>query len=114
MIYQARNIDFMKYKKGDKIPITMVVDGEIHNLYIRYHGKEVAQTREGRKFNCLKFSPLLVAGTIFNAGEDMTVWVTDDRNRVPIVVEAKILVGSVKAVFTEAKGLKYPLTAEIK
>ncbi len=114
MIYQARNIDFLKYKKNDKIPIVMVVDGEIHNLYIRYLGKEVVANRDGRKFNCLKFSPLLVKGTIFEAGEDMTVWVTDDKNRVPIVVEAKILIGSVKAMFVEAEGLMHPLTSEIK
>ncbi|GAO27962.1 DUF3108 domain-containing protein [Geofilum rubicundum] len=114
MIYQARNIDFSKYQVDDKIPIVMVVDGEIHHLHIRYLGKEVALTRDGRQFNCLKFSPLLVKGTIFEAGEDMTVWVTDDQNRVPIVVEAKILIGSVKAVFVEAEGLLSPFASEIK
>lgn len=114
MIYQARNIDFSKYKVNDKIPIVMVVDGEMHHLHIRYLGKEVMANRGGRQFNCLKFSPLLVKGTIFEAGEDMTVWVTDDKNRLPIVVEAKILIGSVKAMFDEAKGLRHPLTSEIK
>ena len=43
----------------------------------------------------------------------MTVWVTDDNSRIPIIVEAKILIGSVKAIFTGAEGLKYPITAEI-
>jgi len=44
----------------------------------------------------------------------MFVWVTDDENRIPIVVEASILVGSVKAVFVGAEGLKNPFDAEIK
>jgi len=44
----------------------------------------------------------------------MTVWVTDDRNRIPIIVEARILIGSVKAVFTGAEGLRHPITAEVK
>ncbi len=114
IIYQARNLDFTKYKIDEKIPISLIVDGEVFNLYIRYLGKEVAKNREGRKFNCLKFSPLLVEGTIFKSGEDMTVWVTDDNNRVPIVVEAKILIGSVKAIFSHAEGLRYPMTSEIK
>ncbi|WP_088653466.1 DUF3108 domain-containing protein [Geofilum rhodophaeum] len=113
MVYQARNIDFSPYNKGDKIPITLIVDGEIHNLYIRYLGKEVAELRDGRRFSCLKFSPLLVKGTIFEAGEDMTVWVTDDANRVPIIVEAKILIGSVKAMFIEAEGLRHPVKAQL-
>ncbi|MBL7138207.1 MAG: DUF3108 domain-containing protein, partial [Bacteroidales bacterium] len=37
------------------------------------------------------------------------VWVSDDLNKVPIYIEAKILVGSVKAYIKEAKGLKQPL-----
>lgn len=114
MVYKARNIDFEKYQPGEKIPISMVVDGEVHDIYIRYQGKEIAKNRDGRKFNCLKFSPLLVEGTIFKSGEDMIVWVTDDKNRIPIIVEAKILIGSVKAVFTGADGLRYPISAEIK
>ncbi|TLX75278.1 DUF3108 domain-containing protein [Labilibacter sediminis] len=113
MVYKARNINYSKYQVNDKIPIRMIVDGEIHDLYIRYLGKEVAKNREGRSFRCLKFSPLLVAGTIFESGEDMTVWVTDDKNRIPIVVEAKVLIGSVKAVFVEAAGTRYSMDAEI-
>jgi hypothetical protein len=113
MVYRARNIDFSKYKKGEKIPIRMIIDGEVHNLYIRYLGVEIITNRDGKSYRCLKFSPLLVKGTIFESGEEMTVWVTDDLNRLPIVVEAKILVGSVKAVFYEAKGLKHPISAEV-
>ena len=113
MVYKARVIDFSKYKEGDKIPINLIVDGENFELYIRYKGKEEIKNRDGKKYKCLKFSPLLVEGTIFNKGEDMTVWVTDDNSRIPIVVEAKILIGSVKAIFTGAEGLKYPITAEV-
>jgi len=113
MVYKARNIDFSNYQPNDKIPMNMVVDGKIHNLFIRYLGKETIKNRDGRQFKCLKFSPLLVEGTIFKSGEDMTVWVTDDNNRIPIIVEAKILIGSVKAVFLDAKGLRHPIAAEI-
>ena len=113
MVYKARNIDFSRYQTDDEIPINMVVDGKVHNLFIRYLGKESIKNRDGRQFKCLKFSPLLVEGTIFESGEDMTVWVTDDQNRIPIIVEAKILIGSVKAVFVDATGLRHPITAEI-
>ncbi len=98
---------------GTKIPIRMIVDGKVYDLYIRYLGKEIIETREDRKFRCLKFTPLVVPGTIFKSGEDMTVWVTDDLNRIPIIVEAKVLVGSIKAVFIDAKGLRNPVSAEI-
>ena len=114
MVYKARNIDYNKYKVNDKIPIRMVVDGEIHDLYIRYLGKEIIETKDEKKYRCLKFSPLLMKGTIFESGEDMTVWVTDDKNRIPVIVEAKILIGSVKAILSGTQGLRHPIEAEIK
>lgn len=113
MVYKARNIDFSRCAEGDKIPIRMIINAQSYDLYIRYLGRETIKTRTGRRFDCLKFSPLLVDGTLFKGGEDMTVWVTNDRNRVPILVEAKVLIGSVKAMFVDATGLKYPMTAEI-
>ncbi len=113
MVYKARNIDYSKYKVNEKIPIKMIVDGKIHHLFIRYLGKEIIQNRDGRSFRCLKFSPLLVPGTIFKSGEDMTVWVSDDKARVPIIVEAKVLIGSVKAVFVDITGLRNPMSAEV-
>lgn len=107
MIYVARNYNFSSYQPNDKIPIKIIIDGEIFDLYIRYLGKETIESKAGEEYDCIKFSPLLVEGTIFSGGEDMTVWVTDDKNSIPILVEAKILVGSVKAYFRKAENIKY-------
>jgi hypothetical protein len=49
---------------------------------------------------------MLVEGTIFKGGEDLMVWVTNDENKVPVMVEAKILIGSVKAYLTGYENLK--------
>jgi hypothetical protein len=111
-IYYARNIDFSRYKEGDKIPFTMFLDNEVLNLYIRYLGTEVLKTKYGR-FRTIKFRPLLVKGTIFEGGEKMTVWVTDDGNRVPVRIESPIVVGSVKVDLMGYRNLRYPLTALI-
>ena len=113
-VYYIRNIDFEKYQINDTIPVRMIIDNEIFNLYVRYLGKEVLKTHDKRKFRTIKFSALLIEGTIFNGGEDLFVWVTDDLNRVPVLVEAKILIGSVKATIESMENLKFPLTSEIK
>lgn len=94
-IYYSRNIDFDKYKEGDKIPFQIYLENETHELYIRYLGKETVKTRFG-KYNAIKFKPLLVAGTIFSGGEKMTVWVTDDARHIPVRIESSILIGSIK------------------
>lgn len=110
-IYYCRTLSFEGMKVGDKIPLTMAIDNEIFDLYIRYLGREKLKTRDGLVFNTIKFSAMLVEGTIFKGGEDLFVWVTDDQNRVPLLVEAKILVGSVKAVVTGMENLKFPLNS---
>jgi hypothetical protein len=109
-IYYARNINFNKYKPGDKIPFTMFLDNEVYNLYIRYIGKEEIKTKYG-KFRAIHFKPLLIKGTIFEGGEKMEVWVSDDANHIPLRVESPISVGSVKVDMMGYDNLRYPLSS---
>jgi hypothetical protein len=111
-IYYARNIDYSKYKPGDKIPFSMFLDDQVYNLYIRYIGKERVTTKYGT-FNAIKISPLLIEGTIFKGGEKMVVWVSDDANRIPVRVDSPILVGSIKVDLVGYDKLRNPFTALI-
>jgi hypothetical protein len=111
-VYYARNIEFEKYAVGDKIPFDMFLDDEIYHLYLRYLGKEIVKTRYG-KFKAIKFKPLLIKGTIFEGGEKMTAWISDDPNHLLLRVESPISVGSIKVDMFGYKNLRYPLTSLI-
>ncbi len=113
-IFFTRNIDFSTCKINEKIPINVIVVGKTYPLYIRYLGKDVVTTRDLHQFNCLKFAAKSVDGTIFTGGEDMFTWVTDDENHIAIQVEAKILVGSIKAYLIKSENLRSPITSKIK
>ena len=112
MVYYARNIDFSKYKVGDKIPFDMFLDDEVFHLYIRYLGKEKIKTRYGR-FNAIKIKPLLIKGTIFEGGEKMNAWLSDDPNHLLLRAESPIAVGSIKVDMMSYKNLRHPLTSFI-
>jgi len=112
-IYYARNINFDKYKPGDKIPFNMFLDDKIYNIYIRYIGKETVETKFG-KFRAIKFAPLLIKGTMFEGGEKMAVWVSDDANKVPLRIDSPISVGSIKVDMVEYKNLRYNFTSLMK
>ncbi|MFZ9718598.1 MAG: DUF3108 domain-containing protein [Chitinophagaceae bacterium] len=112
-IYYARNIDFNRYRPGDKIPFNMYIDHQVHPLYIRYLGKEEVKTRYGR-FQAIKFRPLLIEGTIFAGGERMTVWVSNDANRLPVRIESPITVGSINVDMMGYSNLRYALSGLIK
>ncbi len=111
-VYYARNIDFEKYKVDDKIPFDMFLDDEVYHLYLRYLGKETVKTRYG-KFRAIKFRPLLIKGTIFEGGEKMTAWISDDPNHLLLRVESPISVGSIKVDMFGYRNLRYPLTSLI-
>jgi len=106
-IYYARNIDYSKYKPGDKIPFTMFLDNKVYSLYIKYVGKEEIKTKMGT-YTAIKIVPLLIEGTIFKGGEKMTVWVTDDENHLPLRIDSPILVGSVKVDLVGYDNLRNP------
>ncbi len=111
-VYYARNIDFSKYKPGDKIPFDMFLDDEIYHLYLKYEGKENVKTKYG-KFRAIKFKPLLIKGSIFQGGENMNVWVSDDQNHLLLRAESPIAVGSIKVDMMGYKNLRHPLTSLI-
>ena len=112
-MYYARNIDFSRSKVNDKIPFKMFLDNEVFDMYVRYLGKETIKTQYG-KFKAIKFKPLLLKGTIFEGGEKMVVWVSDDPNRVVLRVESPIVVGKVKCDMMAYRNLRYPLTSMVK
>ena len=113
-IYYARSLDFDQYEPGEKIPIKFIIDGEFYELYIRLAGNETIKNRDGKTYKTIKFSAQLVEGTIFKGGEDLYVWITDDKNKIPVLIEAKIIVGSIKAYMTGYDGLKYELESLIE
>ena len=112
-IYFARNIDYNKYNVGDKIPFNMFLDDKLYSLYIKYLGKEEIETKMG-KYHAIKIVPLLISGTIFDGGEKMTVWVSDDNNHLPLRVDSPILVGSIKVDLIEYENLRNPFTCVMK
>ena len=111
-VYYARNINFSKYRPGDKIPFDMFLDDEIFHLYLRYEGKENIKTKYG-KFRAIKFKPLLIKGSIFEGGEKMNVWISDDPNHILLRAESPISVGSIKVDMMGYKNLRYPLSSLI-
>ncbi len=106
MIYFSRNINYATHKVNDTIPISLFLDNKMYSLYIRYLGMDKLKLEDKSKLDCITFSPLLVEGTIFKGGEGMKVWATNDKNKIPLHVEAPIMVGTVKANVISKKGLR--------
>ncbi len=87
------------------------IDNEIWPLRMRFIEKETIKIRNG-KYRCLKFQPLVQKGRIFKSNDDLNVWITDDANRIPVLVQAKILIGSIKMELSGYGGLANAIARE--
>lgn len=113
-IYFARNLDYDQLGRGDEIPIKVLMDQEVHPLKIRYLGPEKEVNIKGSgKYNTLRFSPQLITGELFKEGDEMKIYVSDDKNRIPLLIESPVSVGSVKAVLKSYSGLRHPMNAKV-
>jgi hypothetical protein len=111
--YFSRNLDISSISVGGSFPINFYLDDSLYTSVIIYEGKEIIETRLG-KFRTMKFKPMVVEGEVFDNPYPMFLWVTDDKNRIPILVKSEVIVGSVKGELFKFKNLKYPLDAKIK
>ncbi len=107
--YYARTLDFDNAKVGDEFEIDCIVDGETWPLKIKYKGEDNVKIRKG-KFKCLKFVPVIQEGRIWKDEEDLTVWITNDKNKIPLLAKTKILVGSIKMELSDYEGLAAPIS----
>ncbi|MBL0314499.1 MAG: DUF3108 domain-containing protein [Flavobacteriales bacterium] len=57
-----------------------------------------------------KVRSVVQKGRVFKKEEDLSVWITDDANHLPILAKAKILVGSVKMELKTYSGLMNPIS----
>jgi len=109
--FYARTLDYSGKKKGDIITIMTMVDGEVFPLKMKFLGRETVKVDAGT-FKCIRFAPVVQKGRVFKKEEDLSVWVTDDGNHLPILVQAKILVGSIKMEMVSYQGLANPISKQ--
>ncbi|MBU1368727.1 MAG: DUF3108 domain-containing protein [Bacteroidetes bacterium] len=100
--YVARSINFDKHQSGDTIGLQILLDGKTFELPVVLRGYEKIKNRDGKWWDCILFSAVLDRGTMFRAGEELLVWVSDDEQKIPVMMEAKIAVGSIKIYLKSA------------
>ncbi len=84
-------------RKGESIELDMLYDDDgIFKFRLKYLGKEIIKTKFG-KVECLKFRPYVQNGRVFKEQESLSLWVSNDMNKIPIRIEADLRVGSIKA-----------------
>lgn len=114
--FNLRGEDIAAYEINKAIPLEVVFAKKIKHLNFKFLGREVLNLKKMGKFNTLKFACQLADddGKSFEEGSEFFIWITDDKNKIPLYLESPIKIGSVKATISKMHNLKYPLTSKIK
>jgi hypothetical protein len=105
--YYLRSLDVSKIKAGDEIKLDMFFDDETFPFKLKFLGKQTIRTHFG-KIETLVFRPYVISGRVFKEQESVTLWISDDANKIPVKLRADLRVGSLTAELEEFRGLAGP------
>lgn len=108
--YYARTLSADTLKEGDQISVNFFLDDSAYISVIEFAGRQVVETALG-VFRCLAFKPMVATGEVFSNPYPMTLWITDDENKLPVLGKSAVIIGSVKMELIKYSGLKNPVEA---
>ena len=108
--FYARTMNADTLKEGDNISVDFFLDDSSYISVIQFIGKQIVETELG-VFRCLAFKPMVATGEVFSNPYPMTLWVTDDKNKLPVLAKSAVIVGSVKMELIRFSGLRNPTDA---
>jgi hypothetical protein len=103
--YYSRTFDYSNEKPGKIDSVVTLVDDQVWSLKIKFVRRDTISSDVG-KVACMVFEPMVQKGRIFKHNDDLQVWISDDKNHIPIRAQANILVGSIKMDIMSWSGLK--------
>jgi len=115
IIYYVRNFNFEKLEKGSTFPVEIMLDNDIYPLNVKYLGKdERKRVRGNGLFKTIVLSPEVIAGNVFKEKSQVRLWASDDENKIPLLIESPVVIGKIRAVIKEYKGLRNEFGAVVK
>jgi hypothetical protein len=106
--YYLRLIDYSKMDVGDTIKVNAIFENELYDFEIKYMGKEKIDTKFGA-INTLVLTPIMPANKLFDGENAISVYLSDDKNKIPLKIRANMMVGAVELDIKKIKGTKHPI-----
>ena len=110
--YYLRNYYPSKNFLNQTFKVNMFFDKENYEFNLKYLGVENLETKFG-KIECMKLIPVVQKGRVFREDEGIVLWVSNDRNRIPIRMQANLVIGSIKCDLENFKNIKHPFKVKV-
>lgn len=116
LFYRLRQIDTDQLVVGKAYPLDLVLNESSKPIHFKFMGREEVKVRKIGTFRALKFTCTMATsdGTTYEDGMTMTAWISDDENKIPLLIDSPIRVGSVRVTLTDGWNVMHPLNSKIK
>ena len=116
LYFNLRSVDLESFREGERRHLDMVLEDTIRHLRYRFIGHEELRVPKLGKFNTMKFACTIGSSEEFSFtdGTEFLIWITNDENKIPVMLASPVRVGEIRAYIRRYEGLKHPLTSKIK
>jgi hypothetical protein len=104
-VYYLRTLNYDKRKIGEPIRIQGFFDDEVFDFTVTYRGKTTVETKAGN-IKVIRLVPKMPKNKLFDGEDAVSVYLSDDKNKIPVLIQAEMFVGAVKIDLYKYKGLK--------
>ncbi len=116
LYFNLRSVDLESFREGEHRRLDMVLEDTIRHLRYRYIGRENLRVPKLGRFDTMKFACTIGSSEEFSFtdGTEFFIWITNDENKIPVMLASPVRVGEIRAYLRRYEGLKHPLTSKIK
>lgn len=97
--YYMRNLPYQDWSPGHTYKMNVFSGREKELLTIKYHGIEQI-TFDDKTYDCYRITFLFTSDGKNKSSDDMLAWITTGKERLPVKLEGKLPVGSIKCFIT--------------
>jgi hypothetical protein len=110
----ARTLDYNTLKINQPLRLATFVGRRMVKINVRYKGQSIIEKNDNLKYNTFRLEVDIIDEVFDSEKNAMEIWISNDQNKIPIKMKAKLKIGAAEAFLTSYDNLKYPFLAEVK
>lgn len=115
LIYFARNMDMNDIEKGREETFNIFYGKKTWRLKAQYESRDsTKRIKKLGQFDTLHFTSEVMEGKVFKKGSRMQIWISNDANRIPLLIEAPLSAGAVKVVLKDYQCLRNEFNSKLE
>jgi hypothetical protein len=103
----VRNIDYTGMNPGDRHFIQFISGRRLVQMYVNYLGTSSVKANNGKRYEVINLSMTIQDDAFTNQKEALNASITNDENRIPIVIDTHLKMGMVRAVLKDVSGQRH-------